>query len=151
VLLIGIPGAGKSTFYRARFAATHQRVNLDELRSRTRERDLVRACLASGRPFVVDNTNVRRMDRAPYIEAAKAAGFAVTGYYFPCELREALARNEARAGRSRIPRVALVTKAKRLEPPLGEEGFTSLHTVHLGAVGEFVVDGAPLTAETGAR
>ena len=133
VLLIGIPGAGKSTFFRARFAPTHQRVNLDELRARARERDLVRACLASSRPFVVDNTNVRRVDRAPYIEAAKAAGFAVIGYYFPCERGVALSRNDARAGRERIPRVGVVTKWKRLEPPVMEEGFTELHTVQLGA------------------
>jgi len=151
VLLIGIPGAGKSTFFRARFAATHQRVSLDELRTRARERDLVRACLANRRQFVVDNTNVRRIDRAPYIEAAKAAGFAVIGYYFPCELRDALARNDARVGRERIPRIGVVTKSKRLEPPVADEGFTTLHTVRLGAPGEFIVDGSPLTAQSGAR
>ena len=34
----GIQGSGKTTFYRARFAATHARINLDELKTRHRER-----------------------------------------------------------------------------------------------------------------
>lgn len=37
VLLIGIPGAGKSTFYQRHLAGTHVRVNLDTLKRRPRE------------------------------------------------------------------------------------------------------------------
>jgi len=57
ILLIGLQGSGKSTFYRERFFATHFRINLDMLRTRRRETLLLDACLAGGIPFVVDNTS----------------------------------------------------------------------------------------------
>ena len=39
VILIGLPGAGKSTFYRERFAATHRHISKDEMpRSAPKER-----------------------------------------------------------------------------------------------------------------
>lgn len=68
VILIGIQGAGKTTFYRERFFDTHIRLNLDMLRTRNRERFLMAACLHTEQRFVVDNTNVRIADRAGYIE-----------------------------------------------------------------------------------
>ena len=67
VILIGIQGAGKSTFYRERFFDTHVRVSLDMLKTRHRERALLEACLATGQPLVVDNTNVTAAERARYI------------------------------------------------------------------------------------
>jgi len=57
ILLIGLQGSGKSTFYREYFFATHVRINLDMLRTRHRETLLLDACLTGGIPFVVDNTN----------------------------------------------------------------------------------------------
>ena len=37
VILVGIPGSGKTTFYRERFFETHVRISLDMLRMRDRE------------------------------------------------------------------------------------------------------------------
>ena len=84
VIFIGIQGAGKSSFYRERFFNTHIRINLDMLKTRHRERILLKACVEAKQPFVVDNTNVRIEERAKYIELAKAAQFHLTGYYFHC-------------------------------------------------------------------
>src|SRR6185503_20744247 len=77
VLLIGLPGSGKSTFYARQYARTHLRINLDMLRTRRREAVLVRACLATGQSFVVDNTNVTVEDRARFIAPSREAGFAI--------------------------------------------------------------------------
>jgi hypothetical protein len=41
VLLIGIPGSGKTTFYRERFFNTHVRLSLDLLKTRERESALL--------------------------------------------------------------------------------------------------------------
>jgi predicted kinase len=79
ILFTGIQATGKSSFYRERFFHTHVRINLDMLRTRHRERVLLRACLDALQPFVVDNTNLTRRDRAAYIELARAAGFRGCG------------------------------------------------------------------------
>ena len=73
IIFIGIQGAGKSTFFRERFFDTHVRINLDMLRTRTREKALLEACLQSGQSFVVDNTNPLAEDRKRYLEPARAA------------------------------------------------------------------------------
>ena len=73
VLLIGIQGSGKSWFFNERFRDTHVRLNLDMLRTRHRESVLLKACIDTQQPFVVDNTNPTIQDRARYIEPAKQA------------------------------------------------------------------------------
>jgi predicted kinase len=139
VLLIGIQGSGKSTFYRERFFNTHVRISLDLLRTRHRERLLLRTCLRTQQPFVVDNTNVRMAERAVYITEARAAGFLVVGYYFVPELPAALRRNDQRTGRQRIPPKGVIGTHRRLEPPTSSEGFDALHTVRIDETGQFVV------------
>src|SRR5262249_33183868 len=139
VLLIGLQGAGKSSFFAAHFFHSHVRVNLDMLRTRSREQRLVEACLWSGQSFVVDNTNVTRADRARYIGPARAAGFEVVGYYFEPDLAGALERNRGRSGRGRVPDTAIRAALARLEPPAPAEGFDRLHRVTIGPSGGFEV------------
>src|SRR5213593_1100172 len=103
VIFCGIQASGKTTFYQERFASTHARVSLDVVRSRDREQSLVKRHLAERVPFVVDNTNVTRADRARYISAGRAAGFRVIGYYFPTDPRKAFERNRKRPGKENIP------------------------------------------------
>ncbi len=126
VIFIGIQGSGKTTFYRERFFDTHVRISLDVLRTRHREAVLLQACILAQQPFVVDNTNVLAAERAVYIEAAKRAGFRVTGYYFATSVRAAIARNQQREGKQAIPVKGLLGTYKRLQPPRREEGFDEL-------------------------
>ncbi|MBL8901197.1 MAG: ATP-binding protein [Planctomycetes bacterium] len=139
VLLIGIPASGKSSFYAERFASTHLRINLDMLRTRHREKELVATCLRLRQPFVVDDTNASRVERTGHILAARAAGFRVVGYYLSSKLEECLLRNAARAGVARIPEKGVLAAAGRLELPELAEGFDALHFVRL-ADGAFVVE-----------
>jgi predicted kinase len=129
VLFIGIPGSGKSTFYAQRFLNTHVRINRDMLRTETREKILFEACLRAKQPFVLDNTNVTAEKRDGYIKAAKAAKFRVVGYFFDCAVDEALKRNEERAGKAHVPKVAIYAMAKRLQAPELREGFDELFRV----------------------
>jgi len=139
IVLIGIQGSGKSTFYSQRFASTHARISLDELKTRRREQEVLEAYLRLGRPFVIDNTNVRAADRARYIAAAKAAGFRVTGYFLDASLRDALRRNKLRAGKEAIPVPGVVGTLKRLERPSFQEGFDELYSVSRDDDDQFVV------------
>ena len=82
ILLVGIQGSGKTTFFRERFFDTHVRVSLDMLRTRERERILIAACLMAQQPLVIDNTNTLASERAGYIEMARNAGFQTVGVGF---------------------------------------------------------------------
>ena len=135
VILIGLPAAGKTSFYRERFAGTHDHVSKDLMRNtrrpQWRQEHLVAESLAAGRSVVIDNTNPSADVRAPLIALARAQGAEVTGYYFPTEAGDALRRNRTREGRDRVPDVAIFTVRKRLEPPRLEEGFDRLYVVRL--------------------
>ncbi|HLI84448.1 MAG TPA: AAA family ATPase [Bryobacteraceae bacterium] len=139
VILIGIQGAGKSTFYRERFFDTHVRINLDMLRTRARERAFVETCLRTRQRFVVDNTNARVAERAVYLEGAKRAAFRTLGYFLETTLADAPRRNARRAGRARIPAAGVGAALKRLERPKREEGFDELYLVTQNEAGAFVV------------
>ena len=77
VILIGLPASGKSTFFRERFAGTHDHISKDLLRNnrrpQRRQEQLIEESLASGRSVVVDNTNPSVAVRAPLIAAGSAA------------------------------------------------------------------------------
>jgi predicted kinase len=139
VIFVGIQVTGKSTFYQARFFKTHVRINLDMLRTRHRERVLLKACIDAKQPLVIDNTNPSAADRARYIQPSKAAGFRVIGYYFQSDLSEAIERNAARTGRERIPEAGLRDALRRLQPPSLAEGFDELYIVKIAENGKFVV------------
>ena len=137
VLFVGLQASGKSSFFKERFFSTHVRISVDLLRTRHRERRLLAVCLETGQPFVIDNTNPTRQERAKYIDAAKSARNSVVGYYFRSIAGECLARNHQR--REPVPDVGILCTAKQLERPTWEEGFDALRYVRLTAAG-FVVE-----------
>jgi predicted kinase len=131
VLLIGIQGAGKSTFCRQRFFDSHVRLNLDMLRTRARERRLLEACVAARMSFVVDNTSPLPEDRARYIAVARPAGFRIVGFHLQALPGEAISRVAARA--RQVPPAVVVQTSRRLVPPSFEEGFDVLYEVMVAA------------------
>lgn len=141
-ILIGLPGSGKSTFFRERLAATHEHVSKDlfpHARNRQERQDaLIRAALARGASVAVDNTNVSREERAAIVRIAREFGARIVGYYIEASTREAVARNERREGKSRVPKVAIFTCAKRLVAPEMEEGFDAIHRFRVDPDGRFV-------------
>jgi predicted kinase len=135
VIFVGLPAAGKTTFYHRYFAATHQHISKDLWPNApgrdARQRRLLAETIAGGSSAVVDNTNPAIADRAALIEIARAAGARVVGYFFDVTTREAVARNAGREGRQKVPKVAIFTVAKRLEPPTLAEGFDQLFRLTL--------------------
>lgn len=133
VILVGLPGAGKTTLYQSRYADTHRHISKDLLgrvsNKPKRQALLIDQSLAEGVSFVVDNTNATRAERAVIIAAAKRAGARVVCCYVEASTREAVARNRARTGMARVPDVAIFTVARRLEPPTVDEGFDALETI----------------------
>jgi predicted kinase len=139
VIFVGIQGAGKSTFCKARFYDSHIRINLDMLRTRRRETLLFEACLEASQKFVLDNTNLTREEREKYILRAKEHEFKIVGYYFQTKIEKAIERNNQREGKAKIPEKGLRSALKRLQIPMFEEGFDELFYVKINDENQFIV------------
>jgi predicted kinase len=147
VVLSGLQGAGKSTFFDARFAATHAHVSQDRFPGArdpaARRRALVAEAARAGRSAVVDDTNVSRERRVALVALARELGMRPVLYWFPPDVRASVARNAARTGRARVPNVAIFASRKRLVPPEVSEGFAAAFEVTPTPEGGFVVARRP--------
>ena len=130
VIFIGIQASGKTTFYKKEFNK-FVHINLDELHTRNKEKQLLQECVENGASFVVDNTNPTKADREKYISAAKEHGYKIKGYYFRSSIRESVERNSFREGKAKVPNCAIASTHSKLELPEYAEGFDELYYVYI--------------------
>lgn len=135
VIFCGIPGSGKSTFYKERFFRTHLRISMDLLNTRNKESQFLQTCLQTQQRFVVDNTNPEAADRRRYIDLARQHKFSVTGFYFQSKLEDALRRNSGRSGKELVSGAGIRSVYSRLQVPEIGEGFDQLFYVEIAADG----------------
>src|SRR5437667_12799136 len=104
VILVGLPGSGKTSFFQSRFAATHDHVSKDLLLSArdkgARQIALLEDALRAGRNVMVDNTNPRVVYWAPLEATARRHGAQVVGYYMNTARGDCLAAYCRREGRA---------------------------------------------------
>ncbi len=131
--MVGLQGAGKSTYVREHLAGTHAVVSKDHWprarRREARQQRVVADLLAAGRSVVVDNTNPSPAERAALVAAARAADVPVRAVWLDTPLGTCLARNDAREGRARVPLVGMHATRARLVPPCTGEGFDRVDVV----------------------
>ena len=131
VLMVGIPGSGKSTFYKKILEPDYVRVNLDTLKTRARESALISRCFSEGKSFAIDDTNVTKELREGFISQAKTHGYQVIGYFMRSSVKECVARNHKRTGAARVPDQVVANMSNRLELPSWDEGFDELYYVEI--------------------
>lgn len=135
IIFIGLQASGKSTFFRTHFATTHELVSKDLMRNNRnkarRQAQLIEASLKEGRSVVVDNTNPTVEDRASIIQLGKMYSSEIIGYYFESRLKNCCDRNQLRAGKTKVPDVAIYATIKRLVRPCYAEGFDRLFYVRV--------------------
>jgi aryl-alcohol dehydrogenase-like predicted oxidoreductase/histidinol phosphatase-like enzyme len=145
VLIMGLPGAGKSTVARSFVAQGYVRLNRDEAGGtlKTLVPTLARLVASGTSRIVLDNTYVSRQSRRPVLEAAAAQGLPVRGIWLATSIDDAQV-NAVRRLLTRYGRLLDVEEMRRvargdaaafgplvqfryqraLEPPDPSEGFT---------------------------
>jgi predicted kinase len=143
IIFIGLQASGKSTFFRQKFATTHEHISKDLMPRKgkeQRQQQLIETALQAGKSIVVDNTNPRQLDRAGIIQQGKQYQATIIGYYFSSVVEECMQRNLHREGKALVPDVGFYSTVKKLEQPDYTEGFDRLFYVRIGEDKDFIIN-----------
>jgi predicted kinase len=147
VLSIGLPGSGKSTWFKRHnilpLSSDMVRILLFDDVTEQRYQDLVfstlrsmlRARLLAKRPWnYVDATNLSPHERRSWIKLANDFGYEAHAVFFDVPPEVCIERNRRRE--RNVPEDVMQRMAAKLRPPKFEEGFAKITVVRLKNKGE---------------
>ena len=144
VLTIGLPGSGKTTWFKRRGVTPLssdmlRTILFDDITEQRYQglvfstlRSLLRARLIARMPWnYVDATNLSPHERRQWIKMAVSFGYEVQAVFFDVPLEVCLDRNSKRD--RPVSDDVMQKMAERLKPPAFEEGFTKITVVRVKA------------------
>jgi predicted kinase len=147
VLSIGLPGSGKSTWFKRHnilpLSSDMVRILLFDDVTEQRYQDLVfstlrsmlRGRLLARRPWnYVDATNLSPHERRSWIKLAHDFGYEAHAVFFDVPPEVCIERNRRRE--RNVPEDVMQRMATKLRPPKFEEGFAKITVVRLKGKGE---------------
>jgi predicted kinase len=162
VLSIGLPGSGKSTWFKRHnilpLSSDMVRILLFDDVTEQRYQDLVfstlrsmlRARLLSKRPWnYVDATNLSPHERRSWVKLAHDFGYEAHAVFFDVPPEVCMERNRRRE--RNVPEDVMQRMANKLRPPKFEEGFAKITVVRLkkkDGEGEAASQHAPEQSDT---
>ncbi|HUI53285.1 MAG TPA: ATP-binding protein [Terriglobales bacterium] len=142
VLAIGLPGSGKSSWFKRNkitpLSSDLLRTLLFDDPTEQRFQDLIfsnlrsmlKARLIARRPMnYVDATNLTPQERQNWIKLAKDYRYDVQAVWFDVPLKVCMERNQRRE--RMVPEEAMRRMAAKLKPPAFEEGFSKITVVRV--------------------
>jgi predicted kinase len=142
VLAIGLPGSGKTTWFRRRGVTPLssdllRNILFDDVEEQRYQglvfstlRSLLRARLIAKMPLnYVDATNLSVHERRQWIKMAKSFGYEVQAVFFDVPLDVCLERNRSRD--RMVSEEVMRRMAEKLKPPVFEEGFAKITVVRV--------------------
>src|SRR5690349_20378539 len=160
VLAIGLPGSGKTTWFKRRGVTPLssdllRTILFDDITEQRYQglvfstlRSLLRARLIAKMPWnYVDATNLSPHERRQWIKMARSFGYEVQALFFDVPLEVCLERNSKRE--RQVTDEVMHKMAERLKPPTFKEGFQKITVVRVkGQPGSLPVAAAADAAES---
>ena len=149
IVMVGIPGSGKSTFAQNYIKDANNMstvwVSRDEVRYSlisgtdeyfAKEKDVFKAfikkintVLAEGKDVIADATHINVQSRKKLLSSITVPDIQIEACVMEASLQECLVNNEKREGMARVPKAAILRMYRQFEYPTFSEGFSSISNV----------------------